>query len=70
MSHSNGLSHPMDTTFLEWKEKYTIHNIHLLTPKCPKSFFEVHVGHYSKSFDAKVLKLLVVIGHFITYMGI
>ena len=40
-----------------------------LTPKCPKPFFEVRIGHYSFDFDAIVLNL-VVIGHFIMYMGI
>ena len=42
----------------------------ILTPKCPKPFLEVWASHYSYNIDAKVLKLLVVIGHFITYMGI
>ena len=41
-----------------------------LTPKCQKPFSEVRAGHSSRSFDAKVLKLHVLIGHFITYMGI
>ena len=42
----------------------------LINPKMSKAIFQVRVGHYSFSFDATVLKLLVVIGHFIMYMGI
>ena len=41
-----------------------------LISKCPKPFFEVRAGQYSWSFDVEVLKLLVVISHFITYMEI
>ena len=49
---------------------YAFKSLQKLIPECPKPFFEVQAGHYSYSFDAKVLKLLVVTGHFIMYMEI